>query len=60
MTKTKKNPLKEQREWNELLHAKKKYILRKQEEEDADRRLRDAFAEDFPNTWGYRENDPPE
>lgn len=45
MTKTKKNPYKEQREWNELLHEKKAYILRKQEEEDGKRVLRDFDLE---------------
>lgn len=42
MTKTNKNPHKEQREWTELLHAKKRYILRKQEEEDSMQLIREV------------------
>lgn len=35
MTNTKKNELKERREWQDLLTEKKAYLKRKQEEEDA-------------------------
>lgn len=43
--------------WQEQLEEKKSYLLRKQQEEEAKRQLREAFAEDFPNTWSIKDNE---
>lgn len=45
-------------EWQAEKEEKKSYLLRKQQEEEAKRQLREAFAEDFPNTWNIKEHGP--
>lgn len=40
MTKTKKNPLKDQRPWDELTSEKKSYLLRKQQDQEDKQNLR--------------------
>lgn len=56
MTNSKKNPLKEQREWNDLLHEKKAYLKRKAEEKEANKAIKaltKALEDDETNDyWG--------
>lgn len=56
MTNSKSNPRKEERDWSDLLHEKKGYLKRKDEEEAAKKYLRDW--EKFVKRWPS-EGDPP-
>lgn len=55
MAKTKHNELRDKREWRDLLESKKSWLVRKQEEEDAEKTLRnigklmDEMDEDDPS-----------
>jgi len=56
MTKTNKNPLKDQRPWDELQSEKRAFIKRKQDEEEAKKSLREF--DPYNGRWDTDDDSP--